>query len=127
MSNSVVRVPRPIFRIPLAHPRYVVNRRSQDVVTGSAESWANVGQGRGFALSKMRICVTAVTFRRPAPSLFSHHGGHSWMEAIMAHLVRKRFAERANNALLWGFLWSGFGFCWLGALSYDIAHCFGTW
>src|SRR6516225_9653741 len=38
------------FRISLAHPRYVVNRRSQDVVTGSAESWANVGQGKEFAL-----------------------------------------------------------------------------
>src|SRR5215510_6268716 len=68
---------RDAFRIPLAHPRYVVNRRSQDVVTRSAESWANVGRGRRFALSKMRTSVISVTFRRPALSLFSHHGGRA--------------------------------------------------
>jgi hypothetical protein len=49
------------------------------------------------------------------------------MEAIMAHLVSKRFVERANAALLLGILWSGLAICALGALSYDIAHWFGTW
>src|SRR5215813_15558187 len=49
------------------------------------------------------------------------------MEAIMAHLVSKRFVERANAALLLGILWSGLAICVLGALSYDIAHWFGTW
>jgi hypothetical protein len=49
------------------------------------------------------------------------------MEAIMAHLVSKRFVERANTALLLGILWSGLAICALGALSYDIAHWFGTW
>jgi hypothetical protein len=49
------------------------------------------------------------------------------MEAIMAHLVSKRFAERANTALLLGILWSGLAICVLGALSYDIVHWFGTW
>src|SRR5262249_14046658 len=68
---------RDAFRIPLAHPRYVVNRRSQDVVTRSAESWANVGRGKRFALSKMRTSVISVTFRRPALSLFFHHGGRA--------------------------------------------------
>ncbi len=48
----------------------------------------------------------------------------------MAHLVSKRFVElveRANTALLLGILWSGLAICVLGALSYDIAHWFGTW
>jgi exopolyphosphatase/pppGpp-phosphohydrolase len=49
------------------------------------------------------------------------------MEAVMAHLVSKRFVERANAALLLGILWSGLAICVLGALSYDIAHWFGTW
>ena len=49
------------------------------------------------------------------------------MEAIMAHLDSKRFVERANTALLLGILWSGLAICLLGALSYDIAHWFGTW
>jgi hypothetical protein len=42
------------------------------------------------------------------------------MEAIVAHLVDKRFVERANTALLLGILWSGLALCVLGALSYDI-------
>jgi hypothetical protein len=49
------------------------------------------------------------------------------MEAIMAHLVGKSFAERANTALVLGILWSALAVCVLGALSYDIAHWFGTW
>jgi len=49
------------------------------------------------------------------------------MEAIMAHLVGKRFGERANTMLVLGILWSALAVCVLGALSYDIAHWFGTW
>ena len=49
------------------------------------------------------------------------------MEAIMAQLVSKRFAERANTALLLGILWSGLAVCVFGALSYDIAHWFSAW
>jgi len=49
------------------------------------------------------------------------------MEAIVAHLVDKRFVERANTALLLGILWSGLALCVLGALSYDIAYWFGGW
>ena len=49
------------------------------------------------------------------------------MEAIMAHLVDKRLVERANTMLLLGILWSALALCVLGALSYDIAHWFGTW
>ena len=48
------------------------------------------------------------------------------MEAGMAHLVSKRFVERANTALLLGILWSGLAICVVGALSYDIAHWFGS-
>jgi hypothetical protein len=49
------------------------------------------------------------------------------MEAIMAHLVDKRLVERANIMLLLGILWSALALCVLGALSYDIAHCFSAW
>jgi hypothetical protein len=49
------------------------------------------------------------------------------MEAIVAHLVDKRFVERANTALLLGILWSGLAICVLGAMSYDIAYWVGTW
>ena len=49
------------------------------------------------------------------------------MEAIVAHLVDKRFVERANTALLLGILWTGLAICVLGALSYDIAYWFGGW
>jgi hypothetical protein len=49
------------------------------------------------------------------------------MEAIVAHLVDKRFVARANTALLLGILWSGLAICVLGALSYDIAYWLGAW
>jgi hypothetical protein len=49
------------------------------------------------------------------------------METIMAHLVDKKVIERANTMLLLGILWSGLAVCVVGALSYDIAHWFGTW
>ena len=49
------------------------------------------------------------------------------MGAIVAHLVDKRFVERANTMLLLGILWSGLAICVLGALSYDIARWFGAW
>jgi len=45
----------------------------------------------------------------------------------MAHVVDKRFVERANTALVLGILWSGLAICVLGALSYDIAHWFSAW
>jgi hypothetical protein len=48
------------------------------------------------------------------------------MEAIVAHLVDKRFVARANTALLLGILWSGLAICVLGALSYDITYWFGA-
>ena len=49
------------------------------------------------------------------------------MEAVMAHLVDKKVIERANTMLLLGILWSGLAVCVFSALSYDIAHWFGTW
>jgi hypothetical protein len=49
------------------------------------------------------------------------------MGTMVAHLVDKRFVERANTVLLLGILWSGLAICVLGALSYDIAYWFAAW
>jgi hypothetical protein len=49
------------------------------------------------------------------------------MEAVVAHLVDKRFVQRANTLLLLGILWSALAVCVLGALSYDIGYWFGAW
>ena len=47
---------------------------------------------------------------------------HSWVEAIMTHLVDKNVVERANTVLLLGILWGGLAICVLGALAYDVVY-----
>src|SRR5262245_15840974 len=72
---------RDAFRIPLAHPRYVVNRRSQDVVTSSAESWANAGQGREIRpFQKAHLCDLRHIQAARAIAIFSawREGSHRW-------------------------------------------------
>jgi hypothetical protein len=52
---------------------------------------------------------------------------HSWVEAIMTHLVDKNFVERANTVLLLGILWGGLAICVLGALAYDVVYWLDDW
>jgi hypothetical protein len=47
---------------------------------------------------------------------------HSWVEAIVTHLVDKNVVERANTVLLLGILWGGLAICVLGALAYDVVY-----
>ena len=42
-------------------------------------------------------------------------------ESVMAHLVDRHVVERANTALMLGFLWAGLAACVIGAMIYDIA------
>jgi hypothetical protein len=51
---------------------------------------------------------------------------HSWMEAIMTHLLDQNFVERAN-ALLLGILWAGLAICVFGALAYDVVYWLDDW
>src|SRR5262249_44785231 len=80
MSNSAGRVPATHFE-SLAHPRYVVNRRSQDMVTRSAESWANVGQGREIrTFQNAHFCDLRHIEAARAIAIFSpwREGSHRW-------------------------------------------------
>jgi hypothetical protein len=52
---------------------------------------------------------------------------HSWVEAIMTHLVDKNVVERANTVLLLGILWGGLAICVLGALAYDVVYWLDDW
>jgi hypothetical protein len=47
---------------------------------------------------------------------------HSWVEAIVTHLVDKNVVERANTVLLLGILWGGLAICVLGAPAYDVVY-----
>jgi hypothetical protein len=52
---------------------------------------------------------------------------HSWVEAIVTHLVDKNVVERANTVLLLGILWGGLAICVLGALAYDVVYWLDDW
>src|SRR5262249_4958803 len=61
--------------------RYVVNRRSQDVVTGSAESWANAGQGREIRpFQNAHFCDRRHIQAARAIAIFApwREGSHRW-------------------------------------------------
>src|SRR5262245_28053317 len=69
------------FESPLAYTRYVVNRRSQDVVTGSAESWANAGQGREIRpFQNAHFCDRRHIQAARAIAIFApwREGSHRW-------------------------------------------------
>jgi hypothetical protein len=52
---------------------------------------------------------------------------HSWVEAIMTHLIDKNFIERANAVLLLGILCAGLAICVLSALAYDVVYWLDDW
>jgi hypothetical protein len=43
---------------------------------------------------------------------------------VMAHLVEKRFLERANSALMLGLVCGGLAICAFGAIAFDLTRWF---